>query len=114
MPQPDVATVTIAVCTVLTWLLGISYQLGQYTQRQKTLEKEADGTAATIAKIFEKLDKLSDAVPHKCDQVQTLFEMRGEIAASKEKLSNLEEWRHRVGKRAGELRIEDKVLSTEY
>ena len=72
MPTPDPATVTIAAATVLTWLLGISFVLGQYSQRQKASEKEADKLGATIKEIFAKLDTLSAVVPHKCDQLKTI------------------------------------------
>ena len=75
MPIPDPATITIASATVLTWLLGISFVLGQYSQRQKGSEKEADKLAATIKEIFAKLDMLSAVMPHKCIQIQSLADL---------------------------------------
>ena len=86
MPMPDPATVTIAGATVLTWLLGISFLLGQYSQRQKASEKEADQLRSTIKEIFAKLDTLSAVVPHKCEQLETITNLRAESHYVKETL----------------------------
>jgi hypothetical protein len=94
MPIPDPATVTIAVATVLTWLLGISFYLGRYSARQEALEHKADGMAATIVQIFQKLDKLAEVVPHKCDQVATIAAMQRDIAIGGQRTAELETWRH--------------------
>ena len=90
MPLPDPATITIAAATVLTWLLGISFVLGEYSQRQKCTEKDVDGMAQTIKRIFEKLDLLAATVPHKCEQVQTIADIRTQIGIDGQRLTAIE------------------------
>ena len=94
--MPDPATVTIAVATVLTWLLGISFVLGQYSQRQKSSERETEQLRATIKEIFAKLDTLSAVVPHKCDQVKAITRLETSVDTLHESLREHKERMDRI------------------
>lgn len=112
MPTAEIviepATISIAVFGALTWLLGISFTLGRYSERQKHLEnaqKEYQEqqrlaqvkTDQTIAKIFDKLDELAKSVPHVCSQTEKIVRLE-QIAKDKERrLEDLEHWRGEAG-----------------
>jgi hypothetical protein len=79
---------------VLTWLLGLSYFLGRNTAKLDTLADSQKTTQETIEQIFQKLDQLSKSLPHQCIQLQSVAEMRAQIALDTKRIEEIESWRH--------------------
>ena len=79
---------------IVSWLLSLSYFLGRNTAKLDGLADTFDKTQKTIGLIFDKLDLLSKAVPHRCEQTQVLSAMQTQIGVNAQRLTELESWRH--------------------
>ncbi len=86
---------------VLTWLLGLSYFLGRNTAKLDGLADAQEKLGQTIRQIFDKLDDLSKAVPHQCQQLQAVAELQAQIRLNTARLSEIEVWRHAWESSAG-------------
>ncbi len=64
------------VAAFVSWLLVLSYNLGVSRSDLSALQKSSAETKETVDKIFDRLDVLSASVPHKCDQVQLISDLR--------------------------------------
>jgi hypothetical protein len=87
----DPWTFGLLVTTLIGSLVTLAFSLGYNLQKLNSLTERQVKLEETNAKIFAKLDDLSRALPHQCQQVLQLSEIRQDIAA-------LKEWRHGVEK----------------
>jgi archaellum component FlaC len=67
------------VAGFFSWLLILSYNLGQNKAKIDGFEKTNATMAETLKRIFDRLDQLAAVVPHQCQQAQTITDMRIQI-----------------------------------
>ena len=67
------------VAGFFSWLLILSYNLGQNKAKIDNFEKSNLAMAETLKRIFDRLDQLAAVVPHQCQQTQTITDMRIQI-----------------------------------
>jgi len=77
-------TAVIAGCALAfacgTWLLGVSYFVGRHAGRTESLERSQTEIRATVRLIFERLDLMSQHLPHRCCQEVRLAALEARIA----------------------------------
>ena len=93
----DPATITMAVVGAITWLIGLSFVLGQYTQRLKQTEAKQVKTDECLERIFGKLDDIGKHVPHSCQQVGEIARLSTNQQVVLHRLDVLEHWRTEAG-----------------
>lgn len=67
------------VAGFFSWLLILSYNLGQNKAKIDNIEKSNSSMGETLKRIFDRLDQLAAIVPHQCQQGQTITNMRIQI-----------------------------------
>ena len=67
------------VAGFFSWLLILSYNLGQNKAKIDGFEKSNTAMGETLKRIFYRLDQLAAIVPHQCGQTQTITDMRIQI-----------------------------------
>jgi hypothetical protein len=76
MDSISVITLASTIFGAVTWLLGISYFLGRNAARLDGLADAYRKTEETLVRIFAKLEELGKAVPHICQQIQSIAELK--------------------------------------
>ena len=85
-----IATVSLAVFGILTWLLGITFFLGKFVEKQTRAKEDIDKIEknnkedlvqierridAKFTAVFQKLDEISKSVPHQCQQIEKIADL---------------------------------------
>lgn len=67
------------VAGFFSWLLILSYNLGQNKAKIDGFEKSNTARDEMLKRIFDRLDHLAAVLPHQCQQGQTIIDMRIQI-----------------------------------
>jgi hypothetical protein len=102
MSDTAIISLVLGILGVISWMLSLSYFLGRTTAKLDGLAEAFAKMEDTITQIFEKLDRLVAAVPHRCEQTQTIAGIQTQTGVNSQRLTELESWRHAVERTRGE------------
>lgn len=75
----DPTVTVVAIFGAVTWLLGISFSLGKYSERLRRSEIRADKMEHTTELIYDRLESLTKMLPHVCMQAERLTRVEAKV-----------------------------------